>query len=157
MTRSMTDQRATSKQLAALKNFDAKIPDELDKEAASAWIDHLVTKLKDGQEITAVDLSGPPSFKPASRVPTPPPSPPPLPSAAGEKTPAPSSAAPPNGLGPEPVRPSPDDWITCEVDSNGHRVVRIAAHAGPGETFDGAAARILSIALRVVVPKVPAQ
>jgi hypothetical protein len=129
---------ATERQISYLRNLGVKnFPKGLQKRDASGWIDHLAGKAKDNLTITEDDLSGPPTFHEASSI---------------TSTPVPAPTSSPTPL------PTSDEWITVEAESDAfgnvtRRVVRIAGHAFPGETYEQASGRLLSKAVMTATGK----
>jgi hypothetical protein len=157
---------ATTKQLEGLERWHAKIPKEgLTVAQASDWMEYLIGKAHRNEKISEQDLSGPPGFTQASRLPAIPP-PPPLPASKPELANPPGrfgfsqEEEPTNGTGKtaEPL-PCSDAWFTGQInvvrDAKGSivtvdRMAKIADHAFPGETHAEAMARVMAKAEKAV-------
>jgi hypothetical protein len=150
-----TNRPASEKQLDALRKWHAKIPDGLTVGQASDWMDHLIGKAQRHEKVTDIDLSGPPGFSKASdpSLSRPPqPTPPPVP-----KVPVPTPE--PAGNGHAADLPSPEGWVTVQVDvvrdAKGSivtvdRTVKLSDHAFPGESHAEAILRLQAKAEKAV-------
>jgi hypothetical protein len=152
--RAMPDRNrpATDAQLRGLSRWGAKIPATLTVGEASDWMDHLSGKSKAGKKIEDADLAGPPNFHRASEERPPQPTAPPLP-----KPPVP--APEPAGNGHAADLPSPEGWVTVQVevvrDAKGSivtvdRTVKLSDHAFPGESHADAILRLQAKAEKAV-------